>query len=57
MDLLSKTIEQLLSNSPLIIVIAIYFIRLEKKITEINVDLKWIKKIVSPCQPTSDDHT
>jgi hypothetical protein len=49
-------IDYLFQAWPIILVIIVYFVRLEKKITQINQDLKWVKKYIDQCQLLSDEN-
>jgi len=39
---------------PVIIALAIYFVRLESRLSKICVDISWIKRSMQSCQPTSE---
>ena len=52
-----EILDYLYKQSPLILVLIAWAIRLETRIARIQTDLTWIKKELPKCRQTSDDPT
>jgi len=46
-------LENIATIAPIILIVVIYFVRLETRLTKILTDLCWIKKELKPWQPAS----
>ena len=47
---LSAVIDQIIKLWPVLIVLVLYFVRLEGRLAKICTDLSWIKKYIHACQ-------
>ena len=45
-------IEHILKLWPVLLVLVVYFVRLEARLAKICTDLSWIKKYINKCQQT-----
>ena len=54
---MEAVLEYLFNTIPLILAFVWWAIRLEKKITKLETDLTWIRRMLPQCQPASEDPT
>jgi len=47
----------LFGSGPYVIGLLILYLMLDKRLTKIETDLTWLKKVLPACQQTSEDHT
>lgn len=54
---ISYFVDLLVNVFPLMVILIIYFVRLERKLSRMSTDIEWIKKFIIPCLPTSEKDT
>jgi len=43
--------------SPFVLAILVFFFRIETRLSKIEVDISWIKKVLPTCLPSSEENT